>query len=193
MFGRCAEFLGSASTEWQIGDWPQLVNGRECLPIRQVRVGDRRVPESRVERIVYLDIAREYVPLRMTEGSPGEVQVTLDISYDRQEHPTWIPSAWKSEWLGRVTGKPIEASELHLKDVELGVALPESAFTIDFPPGTVVFDHNQQERQFVVGRDGSLRPYGLPESGPGAATYLLWGFVLAVFTLAAILYWRQSK
>jgi hypothetical protein len=186
------EFFGPDTLNWQLRKWPELVNGIECFVLHQTVRELPHEPASLIERVVYLDYARDYVPVRMTEGPPGTAQITLDIVYERGDPPLWIPSSWKTEWHGAVSGKLLERSELMLKDVELGVALPASRFTIDFPADTVLIDRSDGGRKHVVNADGSRRPYGLPREGGGRGIYLFWGLVIIVFTAAGILYWRRS-
>lgn len=126
------EMFGPDPDAWSIDDRSAVIDGRTCVVI----VRPLKVFEHRYVHRAYLDPAREYVPLRFESVLNGKLHAQVDMTYARTEPPAWVASSWRSVLYA---GDRIHAqSQNDLEKVVLGPEIPDSAFTIDYPPGTRV-------------------------------------------------------
>ncbi|MGC1272099.1 MAG: hypothetical protein WBC44_00220 [Planctomycetaceae bacterium] len=185
------EAFGPDPNAWLLEDRPAVVAGRPCLVIA-------RRQQSGILNRVYLDPARDYVPLRYESTVDGRLSVRADMRYERTEAPTWMPSSWTSTFYRSST------SENELEEVTLGLKVPDETFMIAFPVGAevVVADgkrgsDDRVERRYVVAEKGELIPRreAVAEETSTATVSSRWPLILAAVGAAALgvalLLWRR--
>lgn len=125
-----------------------MVDGRSCIVFRQ-RNGD-------YVRSVWVDNARDFVPVRYVSGPRGRTSIQIDISYSNDPRYGWIPTSWNIALMDAHGG--IEESwDTRSVKYELNEIIPDSAFQLAFPPGTMVRD-SIAKGNYLVLENGEKRP-----------------------------------
>ncbi len=197
------EFLGPTPEEWTVEGRPAIVDGRRCVVLAQRRgpLPQASSPASRT-KLIYLDPARDYVPLRYESMLGNTLSGRCDMRYERSEQPTWIPSSWASAFYRG--GEPIDRSENEIESVSLGLEVSGDTFTIDFPEGAQVSFAGKRDEippgrlvapvERLTVRDGKMVPRRQALAEETAEGWRLWPLLIAAGAAAlgfAFLIWRR--
>lgn len=109
----------------------------------------------------WLDAGRDFVVVKYVESANGRAAVTAEIDYKEDKDIGWIPSSWHARFENgafALSGK--------IDTYELNPEVPESAFTIDYPEGTMVFFRDDGYRA-ILGPNGRRRVITPEESASG--------------------------
>lgn len=178
------QVFGSGPKQWRLEPDPAVIDGRRCVIISR----HTRHPGSKYRLSVFLDPARDFVPLRRESYVNGNLSTRVDMTYvDGSEH-SWLPARWTSTDFGNTTGRVLKRSDNRVTEVALNEPLPDDHFRFEFPAGTVVTDKRQQEAQrFFVEEDGSWVPYekGRTPATPVGRSWTTWTW-LAVLVAGAV-------
>jgi hypothetical protein len=109
----------------------ELLNGRECR---------RLYPEtpSRVEHRYWVDPRRDWIVIRMETYYARKLASRIDVQYAEAPDANWVPQAWTHS-LYR-DAQLTETSTATVLNTETDAELPNSAFVVEFPTGTLVTD-----------------------------------------------------
>ena len=119
-------------------------------------------------RRVYVSAQSEYVPIQIDDLFGGRLVSTIRIQYT--EDPAingWMPIGWVTTVFGP-TGDVIATSRGIVEDIRFPKLLEDDEFTLEFPVGTRYFDHDKNQRTFIVGQDGSAREFTPAQVASGA-------------------------
>ncbi len=143
-------------TKLSMSTEPEIVNGRSCIVLRQERGANNLVD------IVWVDAAREFVPVRFVNSSKeGIVSLQVDISYAKDANYGWVPASWKFSKMGPNGGIDWSWGTNAIK-YKLNEAIAESTFQMNYPSGTFVHDSVTKE-QYILLDNGQKRPVAQSE------------------------------
>ncbi|MGC1272100.1 MAG: hypothetical protein WBC44_00225 [Planctomycetaceae bacterium] len=193
------EMFGTDPEGWTIENRSAVVDGKPCVVL--ARQGDASNP-GYIQR-VYLDPAKEYVPLRYESAYSGQPDARTNIRYERSSAPHWVPSSWTAIFF--VGGLPAQETENSLEEVALGIAISEETFSLDYPAGTQVTvsgkksadDLAAPEQRLVADGEGNLIPRRetVAEETSTATGWSRWPLIFAAIGAAALgvalLLWRR--
>lgn len=175
---------------WRVEARPAVIDGTSCLVLRSS-------PEPHYLWRLYLDPARDYVPLRCVVESRGRTVTQVEMRYERTEPPLWFPSSWTSTYFYFGDTRSFERSENDLEAVTLGGPMPDETFTIDYPPGTDLTTEGIPglATRLIVAEDGEwvpLRRAAAEASADGSRLPWLLAAAGAAVLGAALLLWRRA-
>jgi hypothetical protein len=86
----------------------------------------------------------------------GKLRGQLDIQYRRASPFPWIPSGW--QWVTMAGDKIRTSAKSRVSAFAVHPAVTAAAFTLQFPPGLLVYDHRRtKDTRYVVRDDGTAR------------------------------------
>lgn len=121
-----------------------VVDGQQCVMLRHN------------DWVVWVDPARQFIPLRLHENRRGVMVRSLDIGYTRHDQLGWAPRKFKDVWLGD-TGIVYSSIDAVVSDCSINRSIPDDTFKFDYPYGTWVRNYDTNER-YLVRKDGERRP-----------------------------------
>lgn len=147
--------------ELRVTDRSLNVDGRRCLELVSERPGGR----GNVLR-VWVDPAMKFVPVRLTKEEGGDVAFEITITHEPHELVGGLPKSWASSQYGRKHALT-ETRIVRATHAEINVKVSDSEFTIEFPPGTFLYDDRTQSYGLVkegntqrkLTREEMQRPY----------------------------------
>ena len=174
------EFVGSIPLvlAYRGSDWTraQFLASGQPLNVRSGVLGevDCRILRSASTQTnplayeIWVDPARDFLVLRFVKYIDGKLTSKTDISYVEDAEHQWVPSAWKrSHW----NTKQRLRFTVHAKVIDYAINPPidASTFTIEFVPGTYVYDRRSKEQ--YIAREGGGKRIVLPSEWKAGATY----------------------
>jgi hypothetical protein len=108
-------------------------------------------------RTLWVDPARDYVPLRYMTSDAALQRITYLMDIEPMEDPVagWLPMRWTSVLLAR-DGSVISTATSEVTERTINKAVPEEEFTLTFPAGTMVSDHTEvADTRYILRPDGS--------------------------------------
>jgi hypothetical protein len=170
------------------------INGRQQFDGRSVLVlkcGDE---------IVWVDPARDYLPVRYYEMRGQAVLRFIEIEYLFDKGNGWVPKSWKDN------SSSIDnyASTITVDRYKINTPIPASAFELTPVAGAVVSDYSTN--QFYVNREDDKRTIA-PGEWKGGQTYqqilnsdartgngrLLMSLALVIVGIASFMVWRKYQ
>jgi beta-lactamase regulating signal transducer with metallopeptidase domain len=117
-----------------------IVDGLRCIEIEKVNAG-------RIRERCWVDPAREdvVVAYEFQVGPRDATKISIQYQLDRVHG--WVPGRWTVKRRG-------ELSENAVTKFTINEQFPEQTFTLNVPPGTIVFDKRTSE-EYRVAKDGS--------------------------------------
>lgn len=147
-------------TQYRISSSSGTIEGTPCVILEEKAPSGNR-------RDFWLDPRRDFIVRRMvrTYGA-AYPDATLDISYRQDSSSGWTPSGWRLVTQG---GAPAVREQRLAKVTRTAIneEVPQSAFHIDFPPGTIVRNLKTGDNQLVK-EDGESRAITKQEIARGA-------------------------
>ena len=154
---------------------------------------------------IWVDPARDYIPMRWYEKRGGVTLWFIDIDYIFDKRHGWIPSEWKIVSLTDA-GQIIDSIPGLVTEYTINAPVADACFQIDFRPGTWVQNYITNER-YIQRESGAKRviPDGeydgtnyetiLRTDSPGqwSVSWLrIGGGLLAIVVISALLrLWRR--
>lgn len=122
-------------------------------------------PTRDIVRSVWVDPARDFVPVQYTESIDGSVRTFVKIDYSKDAELGWVPQSW-TMILTNEKGETDRSEEAKVTKYSINRELPESEFTLNLPTGTWVSDRDTKE-DYILRANGKRRPI-LPGEFNGA-------------------------
>jgi hypothetical protein len=141
-----------------------VVDGRRCLAIRNWVTVDR----TRGFAEVWVDPEREYVPLRYFGGEGRTVRALVKVSYRMDPVAGWLPQEWFGAFYG-TDGRATESEQGWLIRCHINEPIEDQEMSLEFPPGTWVYDH-RRSKEYLVREGGGERDI-TPEEAARRPTY----------------------
>ena len=123
-----------------------------------------RGPNSGLKHSLLLDPTRDYVPClweltKTTAGTPaGQAVQTLyrvSLTWPSSKPATgWVPESWQRETLS-IDGSPTEITRV--SEIQMVPTTSGCDYTVEFPTGTLYFDHTKHADVYVVRDSGESR------------------------------------
>lgn len=161
-----------------------VVEGRPCVVLAY--------PEEHVERRLWVDVERDFLPLRLYTLSGGKTQISLEIAYREDARAGWAPSSWKLTAL-YPTGQTDWSETVTVSNFSINEPIADDLFQIpQFPEKTYVRDH-VNDQTYVIRPGGEKRFHTKGE--PRQASYLLttdppgwsiWRWTWTIATVSAV-------
>jgi hypothetical protein len=126
-----------------------LVDQQPCLIVTHSQGQD-------LENRVWVDPARDYVPVRWYEVYRGTTTVSIEIKYSSDPQYGWVPTSWNYAYL-LPKGEVRESISCKVTHYEINKPISDDTFDIQFPPGTWVTDTINNET-YIVREGGKRRP-----------------------------------
>jgi RNA polymerase sigma factor (sigma-70 family) len=99
---------------------------------------------TEIVRSVWVDPARDFVPLQYTETTHGFVRTFVRIAYTKDADLGWVPQSWTTSLLDKQGDTEMsEAAQVTKYSINSEVA--ETEFTLKLPLGTWVTDSDTKE------------------------------------------------
>jgi len=158
------------------------------------------------ENSVWLDPAKEYIPIRYYDVRNGKTIRFIEMEYSLSKDHGWVPSAWKNSWF-TPKGDLKDAMRATVTKCEINQTIPDDAFRIVYPTGTMVSDYVADQRYILrdggakrLIRDGeydgtnyeTLRDTNAPGS-LNVWIMVLIGLASAIVIVALVVSWRRSR
>ena len=106
----------------------------------------------------WVDPGRDYSIVRQVLSTKtGAIVTQATISYQFDGDFGWVPVAWDDVLLNERNSKLRQQTKGHVNKYEFNVPIDQQAFKYDFPSETVVLDHEEGKKQYVMEKDGSKR------------------------------------
>lgn len=193
------EAFGPTPGKWAIDQRRSVVDGHECIVL--VQRTSPRPDLSRIRRVM-LDPERQYLPLRYEAETGGYLSLRVEMRYEQTHSPEWVPSSWTAAFYRG--GDISEQSLNELKEVVLGLDLPDETFTVDYPPGAEVTRVGNSippgrlapsTQHLVMSKSGSLVPRRQEVAQQTMSGWGKWPAILGAVGMAllggALLLWRR--
>jgi hypothetical protein len=171
------EYMGSlplvmlyrgVSRDWitRFGDSSDIesgsIEGNECLVLTS-----RPLAQGRVASSVWLDVQRDYIPVRTTSTRGEKLVSQIDVWYRRDSQIGWAPSKWKRQhWRSDALWMSIDAA---VSKAEINGQVDPSVFQFQFPSGAYV--HDRQTKDDFIQRSNEERRRVTREEWNAGATY----------------------
>jgi hypothetical protein len=108
------------------------------------------------EHEIWVDPARDFVPVRIMEVHEGAIRVDVVVTY-RLADKEWAPDAWNTVFTSR-RGKVIDDSfAAKLTDFRLNEAIGDETFEIEYPLGTWM-NNRITDESYILREGGNKRP-----------------------------------
>ncbi|MGC1272406.1 MAG: hypothetical protein WBC44_01770 [Planctomycetaceae bacterium] len=193
--------IGPDPSVWSVDKRPAVIDGHECVVL--TKPFGESFDRLHVDRNG--DLLRRYEQI---VKKTGETLVRVDMQYDPDREPPWVPSSWTSRM------RDLDQSTNRVDEVKLGIKIPDERFRIAFPKGAYVSilssreearkaGKNVSEQFMIAGDNGELLPRRTEiaertqianESTTATATSR-WPLILAAIGAAALgvalLLWRR--
>lgn len=106
------------------------------------------------KNVIWIDVEREYVPLRWQSIVEGEMRIQLDMDYQPDASHGWVPSGWKYHVYAQPeprqsVGKLKQQGTARVTSYEVNSPIPSSEFRFEFPVGTYVSDRRNDSVHIV--------------------------------------------
>jgi hypothetical protein len=115
-------------------DRDAMVDGTLCWVITDVLKAQPALSYG-----LWLDPARDFIPLRYQSWVYGDNSVRLDIDYRQDEELGWMPTSWEMTHLN-LDGDLSTTNSCRVTKAAVNLEVPESEFRVAFPAGTFVTD-----------------------------------------------------
>jgi len=113
-------------------------------------------PRLEIVRSVWVDPARDFVPVQYTESKNGSVRIVVKIDYSKDAELGWVPQSWTMILMNE-KGETDRSEAAKVTKYSINRELPESEFTLTLPTGTWVSDRDTQE-DYILRANGKRRP-----------------------------------
>jgi hypothetical protein len=132
----------------------ELVNGVSCVVVNATH------PKSREVATLWCDLSRNALPLRFSKGgSAGGLTCAVDFTYGETESDLPALVGWEANLMGE-SGEMVESVRATKAMEERSPKIDSNSFTIEFPPGAVVWDKRATDAVKSVSEGGdTLHPY----------------------------------
>jgi len=110
---------------------------------------------------VWVDPAKEFLPVRYTKGGPNSLHSELQINYAHDEMFGWVPQSWTSTLMD-TTGKTYSSDTAKVIEYSINKPLAECVFELELPEGTHVMDATSNE-EFIIRSGGNRERIALKE------------------------------
>jgi hypothetical protein len=155
-------------------------NGRDCLEaaitavvpdwflahVDSARKAAFRDEVAKWRMVLYVDPARDYLPIAYVHQHRGVTKRDVEILYVREHDDTWRVSAWEDKNFDE-SGKLYQTSNFEVKRCSINKPLHDDIFTWDFPKGAEIVDHDSDPPKYFLALGKGKRRY-IPESEYGA-------------------------
>ncbi|OAI57786.1 hypothetical protein AYO47_07585 [Planctomyces sp. SCGC AG-212-M04] len=135
---------------------------------------------------IWVDSQRDFVPRKCVEMAGGKVAAWYLCEFEKHAAGVYLPSRWESH-LGN-----LEKVAAQVTQIEAGLSLRESEFTIEFPLHTEVADKTTGA-EYYIDRSGQMTPNGAGRPSPRPAlapspvqNQAGWGALLATVATLAV-------
>ena len=147
------------------------IAGHRCVELVSERHGGRNTLH------VWVDPAMKFVPVRITKERDDHLLFEITIANERHELLGGLPKSWTSSLYLR-KNVLTEVRNVRVVQAEINPKLPDSNFTIEFPPGTFLYDERTNSNGLVkegnrvrkLTNDEMRRPYSELLQLPGPTT-----------------------
>ncbi len=175
---------------WWIEHKQVDVDGWPCIELRSRLPGGD--PALQMTVAVLVDYASPHVIRRFLEVIRDAAVTQLDLHYDPQGDPPWLPTHWEYSTFFR-DGELRQGGTGRLVSVSLNLEVPDETFHIQFPAGAVVQDGRRGGNRFIVAADGNMVPFvsGSPRQS-GWNRYLLL-LALGIGLAGAVWWWKRRS
>jgi hypothetical protein len=182
------------SNKLQLMKDKSIVDGQLCLILKD--------DESKL----WIDPAKDYVPIRYQMIRRANIARSIDIKYITDSQHGWVPKSWKQVELG-ADGIIQDSVTVDISAYKISDEISDETFEVSYPPGTWVRDYIRDE-SYILREDGSRRMVLKSEDGkdyedlvrPNPPNLTLrhsyWIAVVGIFLLAvfvAVLIFRILK
>jgi hypothetical protein len=127
-----------------------VVEGRDCIILRE------NDGESDTVKTVWVDPARDFIPVRYLTSRNGHTDTQVEVSYVKDASLGWVPNAWTIRWLNEQGGTNESWSATKVT-YEINTPIPDSTFDVSYPVGTWVNNCVTDERYLLL-ENGKKRP-----------------------------------
>jgi RNA polymerase sigma factor (sigma-70 family) len=110
---------------------------------------------TEIVRTVWVDPARDFVPVQYTDSNDGFVRTFLKIDYLKDAELGWVPQSWTISLLDK-KGETDQSEDAKVTKYSINPKIPESEFTLSLPVGTWVQDSDSKEEYLL--RANGKRP-----------------------------------
>jgi RNA polymerase sigma factor (sigma-70 family) len=110
---------------------------------------------TEIVRTVWVDPARDYVPVQYTDSNDGFVRTLLKIDYLKDAELGWVPQSWTTILMDK-KGETDQSEDAKVTKYSINPKVPESEFTLSLPVGTWVQDSDSKEEYLL--RANGKRP-----------------------------------
>lgn len=118
--------------------------------------GSAMVVLQQNENEVWLDPARQYVPIRYYQNLHGKLDRFIEVDYSFDQRHGWLPKAWKNVDLAP-SGELVSSMSLTVTKCTINERIPDEDLKQEYPPGTWVSNYISNER-YLVREGGHKRP-----------------------------------
>lgn len=128
-----------------------VVEDRQCLILKYM------------EKMIWVDTARDYVPTRYYELEQGVTTRRIDIKYIADVQHGWVPTSWNNVSL-KGNGDTQGSVRASVAEYSIGKPISKETFDVHYPPGTWVRDYVKDE-SYILREDGTRRMVLKSENG----------------------------
>jgi hypothetical protein len=115
-------------------------------------------PQSDDQKAFWVDPSRDFVIVRYVTIRKGKLASQTDIEYEPDSLIGWRPVRWNRFRPAGDGGPPITVVSTTVTDFEVNAKLPPDVFTLEFLPGTRVYDESQGgQAEYLVTADNQRR------------------------------------
>ncbi len=147
-----ADFGTFDPRQCQLVTMDAVVGGTRCYLVKQHALKE--------DQLVWVDPARDYVPIRYSYYYPHRSTTmpagTIDMEYARDPHHGWVPSSWVNTRLNE-RGDALERYTLRVSKYSINSPLGSDVFDIPFGPDTWVQNYVTKE-SYILKANGIKRP-----------------------------------
>ncbi|GEM_PF-5191332 len=104
---------------------------------------------------VWVDPARDYIPLRWYQKRGGVTYWFIEIDYELDKEHGWMPIKWKNVALNPA-GDILDSVTAIVSNYRINRMVPDKEFRVEFPAGTWVQNYITEER-YIVREGGAKR------------------------------------
>ena len=130
-FRGLAEGMSDFSPDkWHVIETDARVEDVSCVMLREGKEEGVRYRE------LWFDIERDFALVRRRDVFHGLTENELSVTYKSEEPLGWVPSTWRVDRYS--DGRLIDHSVAKVVKLNINVAIEDSMFNLEFPPGTEV-------------------------------------------------------
>lgn len=172
----------------------EVVNGHDCVRAKAPIWGPPGSKPMHIE--LWLDVARDYLPVRIVRYYDGKAGDQHDIEYERQGDQ-WAPLHWTAISFGDKKAL-FQSWRRDVTACVINGPVDEAIFRYDFPPGTRVDDEVERRLYYVEDDGGKTTIDDLfgpaPTHAPWYRDLRLWLLLAVTATIGAVVaYWRYKR